>query len=216
MKCNVCKTNIAAGVEAQKMIVEYIQDDTTTRFFGYMMSDGTLAQATGRIVRAFHHKCYHAARKRAARGDAVTGRVLAGGPTAYEITALGLDPGDIGFLDTRQYSAKLDRLHAVAQRVGKAVGDLTVLEAFWADEQGGPYDHGHQFPLETYQLMAHIGYAHGHAVSPGQSVARLHDRLHAQLHQQAIERIRNTEKEIATPARDWREQFTAEISKDVR
>lgn len=212
MKCCVCKRNIAAGVEAQKMIVEYLQADDTTKIFGFMMDDGPLSQATGRIKRGWHHKCYHAARKRAARGDAVTGKVLAGGPSAYEMHALGIDPADAGLIDTREYSRRLDRLHQVAADIGKAVGDLTVLEAFWGREFGVGYQHGHDYRLEMYQLRAHLKYAHGHEPTLGVSTAREHDRLHVAMQQQAIAKSRAADEEPEPPTRDWRDQLTADIS----
>lgn len=222
MKCSSCKRNIAAGAEAQKMIVEYVQGDGSTRIFGYMMADGPLSEATGRILRAWHHKHYHVERKREARGDALTGRVLAGGPNAYDIAdmvltreqayALGLDPTDEPVVTTAHLSDRLTKLREVARSVGKAVGDLTVMEAFWAEENGGPYEHGHHLRLENYQLFAHLHYAHG---VPGDrtivNVHAEHDRLHAIMKQQAITRLRGPEDEQQT--RDWRDQFTAEIRK---
>jgi hypothetical protein len=71
MRCTACKGNIATGVEATKMVVEYIQDDGSTKIFGYMMSDGPLASAVGRLHRAFHHKCHWMRVKRETYGHSV-------------------------------------------------------------------------------------------------------------------------------------------------
>lgn len=206
------------------MIVEYQQSDGSALVFGYMMADGPLTSATGQILRAWHHKCFHIARKREARGDAVTGRVLAGGPTAYnigtmvmsrdELCALGIDPLDAAFIGTEHISSRLGRLRAVAQRVGKGVGDLTVLEAFWADEASGPYEHGHHLKLEMYQLRAHLQYAHG---SPATTFAgnaqTLHDQLHAKAHLEAILAIRGDDPghHPGRAPNDWRDQVIADI-----
>lgn len=222
MKCSSCKRNIAAGAEAQKMIVEYVQDDGSSKIFGYMMSDGPLSSATGRILRAWHHKHYHVERKREARGDALTGRVLSGGPTAYDIsemvmtraemTALGLDPTDEPVAGTAEVSRRLDQLRDVAHRIGKAVGDLTVNEAFWAELYGANYEHTHHLRLDNYQLFAHLAYAHD---VPGDlTIAKphdLHDQLHARMRQQAIARDRAAEQDQDPQTRDWRDQFTAEL-----
>lgn len=69
MKCHQCKRNIAAGAEAQKMIVEYRQPDDTLLIFGFLMPAGPKTAATGQLVRGWHHKCWHIVRKREARGD---------------------------------------------------------------------------------------------------------------------------------------------------
>jgi hypothetical protein len=222
VKCSTCKRNIAAGAEAQKMIVEYVQTDGSTLIFGYMMTDGSLSEATGRLLRAWHHKHYHVERKREARGDALTGRVVAGGPNAYDFAesalsheesyALGLDPSNENLAATAHLGRRLDRLREVARRVGKAVGDLTVMEAFWAEENGSPYEHGHHLRLENYQLFAHLLYAHG---VPGDAtitnVQAEHDRLHAVMKQQAIVALREADATTESLTRDWREQFTAEL-----
>lgn len=206
MRCTVCKRNIAAGVDAQKMIVEYGQGDGTTKVFGFMMADGPLTAATGQLLRAYHHKHYHALRKREARGDAVTGRVLAGGPTAYEI-------GDVLHANgTAQYTERLALLGAVSRKVGLPVGDLTVLEAFWAEENGGPYPHTHHLRLETYQLMAHLRYAHGHTHHIGGSALATHDELHAQAALAEAQRQRlNDPGHAEPPERDWRDQAVVDI-----
>ena len=47
MRCCHCKRLVAAGVEAQKMIVEYLQPGDTTKLFGHLMPDGPLSAATG-------------------------------------------------------------------------------------------------------------------------------------------------------------------------
>jgi hypothetical protein len=204
------------------MIVEYSQPDGSTQFFGYMMSDGPLTKATGRILRARHHKCYHIARKREARGNAVTGRVVAGTPTAYQIEdsmlsdaerdALGIDHTDEAFLSPEQLRDRLAVLHEIAHNLGKAVGDPWVLEAFWAHENHGPYEHGHSFRLEPYQLMGHLHFAHGVGTEGHYNWAKKHEELHAQAHARVIERIRGAEKENRRAPRDWREQFTAELT----
>lgn len=73
MRCTVCKTLIAAGVDQQKMIVEYVQPDGAVKTFGYLMPDGPLTAATGTLHRAFHHKHYHVVRKQNARIAAAGG-----------------------------------------------------------------------------------------------------------------------------------------------
>lgn len=203
MKCCSCKGNIAAGVEAQKRIVEHQQPDGTLIIFGYMMQAGPVAKATGRIVRAWHHKCYWIVRKREHRGDAVTGRVLPGVPTGYD-----------NAVDTETISAEIDKLREVAARLGKAVGDPTVTEAFRAEAHGGPYPHTHQFRLDTYQLLAHLTYAHGldpHSLSGSAHVN--HDALHVQM---ALNRITDDRAQdpghIEPPHRDWRDQVAADIT----
>lgn len=208
MRCCSCKRNIAAGADAQKMIVEYRQSDGTSKVFGYMMPDGPLSTATGQIVRAWHHKHFHVQRKREARGDAVTGRVLNGMPTGYEIADS----------DSRDVSERLDRLHDVARRIGKAVGDPTVAEAFAAEERGGPYPHSHHLRMETYQLLAHLEYAHGfngvakRLIEIAGNAQQFHDERHAQwaLLQTRLERTNDPSYEDP-PERDWRDQQVLDI-----
>lgn len=188
------------------MIVEYRQADDTTKIFGYMMSDGPLTAATGRMVRGWHHKCYWVAKKRAARGDAVTGRVVSGAPTAY----------DTGDMDAKVAAAsiRLARMREVAQTLGKGVGDPQVQEAFEASERGGPYPHQHTHRLDTYQLMAHLEYAHGLAdarlLGSGVSLHDSHQQLHANESLQSI-RARRAEDPEDITERDWRTQYTAEV-----
>ncbi len=211
MRCHQCKRPVAAGVEARKMIVEYTQPDDTVRTFGHLMSDGPLTAATGRLLRGWHNKCYHIARKREARGDAVTGRVLASGaatlPTGYDIDTVG----------TEAVSESLAVMRAIARQVGKPVGDPHVTEAYRAKVAGGPYPHTHQMPLETYQLLAHLRYAHGQPFSPPHRSARdMHEHLHAQAAaaQHARRRAADaaTERgETRTEETDWREQVVTEV-----
>lgn len=205
MKCCACKRNIAAGVDATKMIVEYQQSDGTTKIFGYMMPDGPLAAATGQILRAWHHKHYHVERKREARGDAVTGRVLAGAvvPTGYDDLA-----------DTRHLSAQAELLREIARSIGKGVGDPHVIEAFRAREHGGPYPHSHHLPLETYQLLAHLKYAHGIDFEACGLVAlpRYHHELHAAAALAETAALRADEPDHGEDqTRDWRDQYTVDL-----
>lgn len=224
MKCCSCKRTIAAGVDAQKMIVEYRQPDGSIKIFGYGMADGPLTKATGQIVKAYHHKHFHVVRKREQRGDAVTGRVLAGIPTGYDIgnlvqsreefEALGLTEDEARARGTAYLSARLDTLRAVATRIGKGVGDGTVLEAFWADEHGGPYRHSHHLRLDMYQLRAHLVYAHGvpqHGLT-GMPLQDAHDELHARAALEQTWAARGADPGHVEPAeRDWRDQAVAEI-----
>lgn len=226
MRCCSCQRNVAAGVEAAKMIVEYVQDDGTMRLFGYMMSDGPLADASGRMVRGWHHKCYHVARKREARGDAVTGRVLAGTPTGYDVNdlvltkddveALGLTPAQVRDRSTAHLSAALERLRAVAGAIGRGVGDARVQEAFAASERGGPYGHQHTHRLDTYQLAAHLEYAHGLAdaklLRPSTGLQDQHAELHARRAQAQVSADRLADTDDAPAERDWRTQYTADIA----
>lgn len=191
MKCNLCKTNIASGPEATKMIVQYVQDDGGYKFFGYMMEDGPLTQATGRITRAWHHKCFHVVRKREARGDAVTGRVLSGLPGVYEL--------DITH-STADLSVRMAELHAIAREVGKPVGDPAVHEAYQARQHGGPYRHKHDLPMEVYQLRPHLHFAHGVAMA---EILTLNMRArHARLHDDA---------ELFPDQRDWRDHTVVDV-----
>lgn len=211
MKCDSCHRSIASGVDAQKMICEYRQSDATVKVFGYMMSDGDLRHATGQLVRGWHHKCYHIVRKRAARGDAATGRVMPAMPTAYDI-ASGAGQERIAELRT----AVAD-MQALAREVGKPVGDPFVHEAYLAREAGGPYQHTHTMRLDDYQLIAHLRYAHGwlSAGGPGHSKLPFHEK-HSQLHAQAA-LDRTTAARIHDPGheepteRDWRDQHVAEM-----
>lgn len=205
------------------MIVEYEQGDGSVQVRGYMMSDGPLPGATGAMLRGWHSKCFWVAKKREARGDAVTGRVVAGSPTGYDIDELVLTKDDLAVLgltldqarerSTVQLSYRLHRLRELAQSIGKGVGDAQVQEAFAADEHGGPYPHEHHHRLEAYQLLAHLQYAHGIGDAKLCTTAALQDQ-HARLHVQQISdglRARRDEHETEDFMRDWRQQFTAEL-----
>jgi len=225
IRCYVCKNNIAAGAAATKMIVEYAQPDSTVKIFGYMMPDGPLSKATGRMVRGYHHKCFWVIRKREARGDAVTGRVLYGVPTAYEIgalvlsreefEALGLTADQARQQGTAYLTERLDKLRTIARRIGKGVGDATVLEAYWADTHAGPYPHKHHLPLEIYQLRAHLTYAHGldaAAVHNRDGIRGVHDALHTAAVMAEIEMARETDPGYQAPGEsDWREQVVEDV-----
>jgi hypothetical protein len=225
MRCTSCQRSVAAGVEAQKMIVEYRQADGASRLFGYMMSDGPLTAASGQMVRGWHHKCFWIAKKREARGGTVTGRVVAGGPTGYDIDQIALSKDDLAVLGitaeealqrgTGRLSARLARLRTLAEQLGKGVGDAQVQEAFAGAEHGGPYSHEHHHRLETYQLIAHLEYAHGLA---GQKILRSKAELqdqHLELHAQAalaqLIQQRQEDGDLELPTRDWREQHTVDL-----
>jgi hypothetical protein len=217
VRCTSCLRNIAAGVEAQKMIVEYRQPDGSLKVFGYMMSDGPLAKATGQMVRGWHHKHFWVEKKREARGDAVTGRVVAGGPTGYDIDQIALSKDDLVALGiteaealsrgTGHLSARVARLRELAEQIGKGVGDPQVAEAFAAAEHGGPYYHQHAHRLDTYQLIAHLRYAHG-VGDVSEHPHELHGDLHAQAALSGIlsDRADDAEQRRTT---DWRDQYTA-------
>lgn len=207
------------------MIIEYRQSDGSSRIFGFGMTDGTVAQATGRMVQGWHFKCYHVARKRAARGDAVTGRVLANTPTAYDIDQLVMSKDDLDALrlteaeaserGTLYLSTKLNRLREIAAGIGKGVGDPTVQEAFAADEHGGPYAHQHTHRLEMYQLIAHLEYAHGitdaKLLHSHGGLIDFHGELHARRIGRDIRARRDADGEREPETRDWRIQYTAEL-----
>jgi len=224
VKCCDCKRNIAAGVAAAKMVVEYLQADGTVKVFGFQMPDGPLTAATGSLLHGHHAKCYHMVRKRQARGDAVTGRVLAGTPTGYEIedlvlsgeqvTALGLSVEQARAAGTAAISARLARLRALADSLGRQVGDPGVTEAFQAGERGGPYPHRHDLRLEMYQLRAHLGYAHGTPPAPGDTdLHAVHERLHVAAAQAAALAGRAGDAGHApTEERDWRQQVAVEVN----
>lgn len=203
MKCCVCQTNIAAGAAATKMIVEYEQSDGAVKTFGYQMPAGPLSAATGRLHAGYHHKCFHVVRKRAARGDAVTGRVLSGAPTAY----------DIDSLDTTSLTESAEALRAMAAKVGKPVGDPHVTEALIAEKNGGPYPHKHRYTLETYHLLAHLQHAHG--IDPQhlhRKTRELHEALH--VHQAADETAAARcadPHHVDTIETDWRPQVVHDV-----
>ncbi len=219
MKCAHCKRAIAAGVEARKMIVEYTQADGSVKTYGYLMPDGPLTAATGRISRGWHCKCYHLVRKRSARGNAVTGRTLGGAvPTAYEVSDLvrnrdQLDPtiqdqhrGTVGVTE------RLDAARAFARTLGRGVGDPVVREAFLAHEHGGPYPHTHDMALDPAQLKAHLIYAHGRAVG-GQGLAEHNNELHAAAALADTLAAREADPgHTGIPLKDWRTQTTVDIN----
>lgn len=211
------------------MVVEYKQVDGSIKVCGYMMPDGPIWSATGQMVRGWHSKCYWIAKKREARGDAVTGRVVAGSPTGYDIDQLVLSREDFAALgitqdearerSTVQLSRRLARLREVAATVGKGVGDPTVHEAFAADEHGGPYTHQHHHRLDDYQLVAHLHYAHGLAeikfTGDRRNVQDQHAELHARQNLNTIQQDRSADNEGEPVTRDWRQQFTAELGQET-
>lgn len=225
MRCTGCHRNVAAGVEAQKMIVEYLQGDGTSRLFGYMMSDGPLTSATGQMVRGWHHKCYWVAKKREAKGDAVTGRVVAGAPTGYDIGQLVLNRDDLVALgitaeqarerSTVVLTERVNRLRTIAAGIGKGVGDPQVQEAFAADEHGGPYEHQHHHRLDTYQLVAHLQYAHGSRdlklLRTSSGLQDQHAQMHVRQSLSNIQKDRLADDEPEPAIRDWREQHTLTV-----
>lgn len=224
MKCVVCKRPISAGADALKMVVEYIQADGSVKLFGYMMADGPLTTATGQLLHAFHWKCLHIVRKREARGDAVTGRAALGGvPTGYDISAAVLTRDEFEALGismdeardrTAGLTARVTLLREVARRIGKGVGDATVLEAFWADEHSGPYPHSHHLRLEVYQLRAHLLYAHGYdfTTATRAGVHIIHDELHAKAAAVHTAAVRAADAgHTDTAERDWRPHVAVDI-----
>lgn len=230
MRCTSCHRNIAAGAEAQKMIVEYLQADGTNKFFGYMMSDGPISAATGQMLKGFHGKCFWIAKKREAKGDAVTGRVVAGAPTGYDINQLVLTKDDLAVLgitpeqareaSTLRLSGRVALIRETAEQMGKGVGDPQVQEAVNAAEHGGPYRHHHDHRLDTYQLIAHLEYAHGvrdmMLLGSAAGLQNQHAELHAQTALKNIQnnRLRDDEPEPRTT--DWREQHTAVLEEEHR
>lgn len=207
------------------MIVEYQQADTSSKLFGYMMSEGPIAAATGAMVRGWHHKCYWIAKKREAKGNAVTGRVVAGSPTGYDISqlvlskddlaALGITPDQARQRSTVGLSAQLGLLRQTAESIGKGVGDPQVQEAFTAATHGGPYSHHHDHRLETYQLIAHLQYAHGlddiRLQRDEHDMRDQHASLHAEMALMRISGDRLADGEPEPRTTDWRQQHTAVI-----
>ena len=206
------------------MIVQCRQGDGSLRVFGYMMSDGPLSAASGRIVKGWHHKCFWVARKREARGDQVSGRVAPGTPTGYSIDELVLTRDDLVALgitaeqargqSTVHLSESLARLRQLAQRLGKGVGDATVQEAFQAAERGGPYPHVHHHRLDAYQLLAHLQYAHGVAEVGHIPAQDQHVELHARMAQEGVHARREADGEPEPRTTDWRTQYVADIDSE--
>jgi hypothetical protein len=225
MRCCVCKRLIASGVEATKMIVEYRQPDASTILFGLGTPGGPLSGATGQILRGWHSKCFHVVRKREQRGDTVTGRVLAGLPSGYDLAAMVLTREDLESLGlsedqarergTAYLTQRLDRLRAIAHRVGKAIGDAAVMEAFRAEEHGGPYPHTHDLQMDHYHLREHLRYAHGIdfdalGLLP---LPRHHNELHATARRaDAIQAGRATDPGHRAPREtDWRPAVAVDV-----
>lgn len=204
MRCCNCKRPIAAGAEAQKMIVEYVQGDGTVKVFGYLMADGPLSAATGQLKAGWHHKCFHIVRKREARGDALTGRVIT---TGIDVTGAGSGAST----EAEQLGERVERIRALAQRIGKPVGDPEVIEALLAEERGRPYQHTHAMPLDTYQLLAHLRYAHDHH-GPIEDAKTLHFQFHAvtALADTALARAADAGHREPTE-RDWRDQHVIDL-----
>jgi hypothetical protein len=228
MKCTSCLRNIAAGAEAQKMIVEYQQPDGTVQVRGYMMPDGPISAATGVMIAGWHSKCFWVAKKREARGDEVTGRVVAGNPTGYSIDQIALNRDDLAALGITpeqardrsmlHLSARVTAIRDLAKQLGRAVGDAQVQEAFVAQEHGGPYTHEHHHRLEPYQLIAHLEYAHGitdqNLLGSAAGLHEHHMLIHARRRQEEIRAQRTTDEEPEPATRDWREQLTADLRQD--
>lgn len=218
MKCAHCKKPIAAGVEAIKLIVAYADEHGNETFYGYGMPAGPITNANGRPLHGYHHKCFHILRKREARGDPVSGRVLAGAPSGYDMAELVLTREEAAALNlsvqdvaerTTYLTDRLQALRELARSIGKGVGDPTVLEAFWAHENHGPYSHAHRIRQEMYQLRAHLSYAHGLDLSsnPG-GLHELHDAVH---HNAEITANRLADHDEAPAERDWHDQHQADI-----
>lgn len=202
MRCHACKRPIGSGTEAARMICTYTQPDGTVTTYGHQMPAGPITAATGRLTNGWHNKCWHAARKREARGDLVHGRVLGEGvlPTGY--TADGHD--------SRVISDRLAELNEIAAAVGKPVGDPTVSEAYRASQHGGPYTHAHTMPLDTYQLRAHLHYAHG--TDPDTVTGGLRD-AHTEAHarQAASAHLAQRAGEPEPAETDWRHQVAVQV-----
>lgn len=224
IRCAQCKRNVAAGAEAQKMVVEYRQSDGTTKVFGHLMSDGPLTKATGRLLRGFHSRCFWALHKREARGDAVTGSVLPGMPTGYEIAALvpsqeefealGLSEEQAATHGTAGLGPRLTTLRELARTMGRAVGDATVHEAFWAHEHGGPYPHTHRMRLDQRQLRPHLLFAHGWDFDHDHDgeAQQTHDAIHAWAALKATRAARAADPGHRTPPEhDWRSQVEVDV-----
>lgn len=111
MKCIDCRRSIAAGIEAQRMVCEYLQADGTVKIFGLQMSDGPLSQATGRLLTGHHNRCYWAATKRRAR-EAAQGTASEGTTTSYDIARRAVTGEEASHLDPQQALADSAQLAA--------------------------------------------------------------------------------------------------------
>lgn len=120
MKCEECRRSVAAGIEAQRMVAEYLQDDGTAKLFGHQMPGGPIAKATGRLVNGWHNRCFHARRRRQARDDAAASRALDFLPTSYDVAQqaiTGEDRRALGLAETEAHdrvAGLADELHARA------------------------------------------------------------------------------------------------------
>jgi hypothetical protein len=208
MRCTYCKRPISSGVEKTKMIVSYQQEDGSTSIFGYLMADGPISSATGRLLQAWHHKCYHIVRKRVARGGQVTGRAAAGViPDAYDPMA----QQDTTTPGSDRAVRRMQDLRDFATQRGMGFGDTALSEAYQAHLNGGPYEHVHVLPVNIHQLLAHLHYAHG-IQEPGSGMQFTHSALHAGA---AKDRLNASKEDLEpTPEHpiDWRTQTTVEIS----
>lgn len=72
MRCNPCQQPIRPGAEERKRVEWHVVFNEArgneVRVFGENMPDGPLSQATGRLLKVAHSKCYWAEWKRVNRG----------------------------------------------------------------------------------------------------------------------------------------------------
>lgn len=224
MRCYYCKRDISKGPETTKMVCQYTQGDSTVKTFGLNMPDGPLSAAAGQLFRAWHSKCYFQAKKREGRGgDAMSGRMQAGVPTAYSVGEMVLNADDLqarGMTvqdvreSTRSIQSEMDRMRVLAREMGIGVQDWRVKEAFRAQEKGGPYPHHHAAQMDDFQRRPHLLHAHGKDTE-GMTFPEMrewHDQEHAREAQERIRADRARDPGYRGESEsDWRSQTVADI-----
>jgi hypothetical protein len=223
VKCGICHQDIVSGPEAAKRVEErQLPDGSGTVTYGHLQPAGPIEAAQGKLVAAFHNKCFLIAAKREARGgDSVRGRTLSTSPTAYQA---GVDQSDL--------QGRFQEFRELAARLGLGTSSWTAREAYRAFQAGVltihadrtatslGFPHFHVHTLPTYQSQDHLQFAHGLSLTQlfGKTLEALkveHEALHAQARGEAIQEARQedpgTAQDLARPERVWPASDPVEI-----
>ena len=170
----------------------------------HQQPDGSIAinnpvdhtKATGPLVWAAHYKEFKEHDKREKRGgNATTGSSLgAVTPTAYDI-----DSG----VDTRAITERQQLKRTIAQELGVDSENWRVAEELRARDHGGPYEHTHERPLESWKAEFHLQRAHGISLLPDDpwSAEAAHNAAHIRMARAGEER----------PETDWHDSIDIDV-----